>query len=373
MGTRVAAQELLTLSGGDPRAARLRAMARISALAGYDMAIYYTVRGTRGCAVKTNHLVVGAEPEVADTMFSRLRAAPAVSFSLSDLTAPTRRERTSFVEDGLLWPGSVWRESTFVRTMLHSIGMEHQQRLLVYHGRRFVGWIGGLREPRARPFGARERTLLQPWVDAVSTALVAADRLEEASTPVEGADFVLLADGRVSHASASGQAWLQLDGFAESLRAAARALDAGRQESSVLLGRADARITRVVGDGECRYVAYVTRANAYRLDLLASLTPNACSARRFAPRTPSARGRSAAGSSPRARSTWQASWKRLLPPAACPIGWTRSVSRRHSSSASTTWRHHPRAHRRSQNACQALAWRSCQAAATPASSSRSRP
>lgn len=273
MGIRADVQDLLTLSRSDPRAARLRAMERIASVAGHDMTVFFTVRGTRGRAVKTNHLVVGAEQQLADAMFDRLRASPAVSFSLSDLTAPTRRERTSFVEDGLLWPGSVWRESAFVRTMLHSIGMEHQQRLLVYHGRRFVGWIGGLRGPRARPFDARERTLLQPWVEAVSTVLVAADRFEESRTPAEGADFVLLANGRISHASEPGRAWLQQDGFAASLRDAVRTLDTGCQEASMLLGSAQARITRVVGDGECRYVAYVTRATSYRLDLLAQLAP----------------------------------------------------------------------------------------------------
>lgn len=256
----------------DPEAIRRRVLERIAAEAGHDMSIYYTVRAAGGQPEKTGAIVLGAGPDVRAAVFDRCRAMPEVSFELADLRHPSARERTDFLEDGALF-GPAWRASAFVQQIFAPIGMLHQHRLVVYEGRRFVAWIGGLRAPRERAFGARERIRLSAWVPAVQAALVAADRMERDALPDGPADLVVLPDGEVSHASSRGQAWLEQPELRDRIRRAVRAFDAGRDELACVVGAGAAHIVRTVGDGGCRYLVHVTAAAALHLDALAGLTP----------------------------------------------------------------------------------------------------
>ncbi len=266
--------DLVTIGDCDAPAIRRRVLGRIASEVGYDMAVFYTVRVGSGGPYQTGELVVGAPDLVATTTFDRCRQRPEVAFSLTDHQRVRLRERTNFLEDGALWTGTTWRDSSFVRDILAPIGMLHQQRMLVYQGRRFVGWVGGLREPAARPFGPRERARARRWVSAVTAALVAADRLELVAVSGPPGDLVVRPDGHVTHACAAGYRWLARPGFADQLRRMVQAFDAGREETSGLLGLADARIARLVGEGECRYVVNVAAARPPSLTAVACLTPS---------------------------------------------------------------------------------------------------
>lgn len=191
----------------------------------------------------------------------------------TDLRTPSAMQRRMFLEDDAIWDREMLERSTFYARVFAPATLAHQQRLLAYHGDRFVGWIGALRTRNTRPFTARDRRPLQPLVAAVVAALTQADQLEREETPGCPADLVVDATGHVEYASTSARAWLAREPFRLALTEAVRNLDRGADPSATVLDLAETKWTRLEGEnGRLRYLAHVVPMRPVRLSPLAALT-----------------------------------------------------------------------------------------------------
>lgn len=171
------------------------------------------------------------------------------------------RETRSFLEIDSIVPLEQLRRSRAHELIFDPFGVADQQRLLVFHGSRFVAWVGLGRERGQPLFTRRDRYRMQPLASAVIDTLVLADHRERAAVPDAPGDLLARADGRVEYASQQGLAWLVVPGFRTALTRALREVDRARQPLSARFsGPVSMRIVRVEGGGRVRYAVMVARA-----------------------------------------------------------------------------------------------------------------
>jgi len=163
-------------------------------------------------------------------------------------------ERRAFVPYGAIVNRRRFEQTWFYNEFLRPEGWNDQIRLLVFDGRRFVGWAGLLGKGR---FTQRERRALHPLVKPVQSLLTLADRLERSSTPEHAGDLVCTADGCIQHASKHARAWLEVPGFEAFLRTAVRAFDRGEPSPPSVFGESELRVLRLDGSGGVRYLVTV--------------------------------------------------------------------------------------------------------------------
>ncbi len=266
----------------DATALRARVLAGLRRVVDSDVAMFYTVGFTRrglglrdwlidGCANGGHAMaLVQSCPELLNQPAS---LPPQRDGRPYDVLRPRPHERRAFLEDAALWsPGQIERSPFYARVFV-PFGLTSQQRLLVYHGDRFVGWIGHMRTRGTQPFSVADRRRLQPLVPTIRTALVTADRLERAATPEGPGDLVVSPDGGLEFATPAGAAWHAVPAFAEALRRHIRALDRDdAQQLAAPLALADARITRLDGEGRVRYLVQVVPIRPARVAADAGLT-----------------------------------------------------------------------------------------------------
>lgn len=270
------AREIATISTGEPHTLRQRILSSLLKLVDADAACFYCLGTAKGRRYTRCWESAGSQFPGLMSNLSTSRADAAMNdTSVRDFARPSRLERSSFVEDGALWKPEVYLECRPYRTILAPFGLRHQQRLLAYHGNRFLGWVGLVRSHGTKPFTYHDRSRLQPLVQPVITALLTAERLENAALPEEAGDIILSASGRVAHATSHGQAWLAHPGFATRLAAAVRAMD--RDETSAEehlgVGPAQVRMVRVDGADGVRYLAQVGPLTALTMHPDTPLTP----------------------------------------------------------------------------------------------------
>lgn len=202
----------------------------------------------------------------------RQTAAPLAS--TLNVRGATPLERRAFIEDQAHISRRQFESSPAFDAYYRPNDLAYHQRLLAYHGDRFVGWVGLMRCGHTRPFGPRDRRRLRSFVEPVITALTQADRLERASAPSEPADLVVRPDGSVELATGTASAWLAVPGWKEALAAAVQRFDRGEPAGPALFGVARPRIARLDGDGgRVRYLVHVAVAAPLRLSPLAALSP----------------------------------------------------------------------------------------------------
>ncbi len=80
--------------------------------------------------------------------------------------------------------------------------------LLVYHGARFVGWIGAWRVRSQEPFSPTECDQLNGQIEAIRPLLVDAHQCEQQSRRDQAGFILFTHDGTTSHASAGLKDWL---------------------------------------------------------------------------------------------------------------------------------------------------------------------
>lgn len=171
-----------------------------------------------------------------------------------------RRDGAGFLELAAITRRADFEQSQLFNRYFHPLGIVDQLRMFAFHASRLIGWIGYFRTTGSRAFTESDRRRLQPLVEPIVAALVAADRLQaDAQTP---ADLVVRADGSVAHASASAQGWLADDAFHRALIERVRNEDRGTpvDPDSGPLGSAHARLVRLDGPDGVRYLVNVTPA-----------------------------------------------------------------------------------------------------------------
>ncbi len=167
---------------------------------------------------------------------------------------------TSLVDpETQLWPTRIYRRCH------EPAGIHDQLRLVVYHDGCFAGWIGVLRVRGEPPFTRADLRRVSPLADALSDAMIAAERTERAGTPEEGSDLVLSPDGAVELASEGGCRLLDRPGTRDELRAWVRGVDAAEPGRALLIGGHRARWTRLHGAGRVRYLVNLEPVAPLRL------------------------------------------------------------------------------------------------------------
>lgn len=257
----------------EAEAIRRRVMADVEAAAGGDISLFYSmVRRSDGGLAPAG--VLASESEAAIRGLLGPGAPPAINHQLPDVTRCPGREADSFLTaTHLFGTWAAFESRPFTQVVREQLDMGDQVRLLVYHGRRFVGWIGTFRRWGAPLFNAAERRRLNQLVPSVRAQLVAADTLEQAHLPHGPAYLVAGPDGRVLHATPEARPWLDRPDFTDHLSVAVRGLDRGGTPGSHVLDMAEVLVSRLDGEGGVRYLVCVRPAQRITRAVLASLSP----------------------------------------------------------------------------------------------------
>jgi DNA-binding CsgD family transcriptional regulator len=168
------------------------------------------------------------------------------------------------------------------RTHYGPQGLRWERRMLVYHERQFVAWVGVSRRLDGRPFRPEETRRLHRATPRLRRLALAV----RASEPREGgpAHAVFSPTGDVAHACARAAAWLDA-GALRLLGDATRRLDRGEDVPLAHLGRVRATPVRMAGVGP----------TAYLWTLVADPAPSRSPAADLAPRTRAVAELAAAG------------------------------------------------------------------------------
>lgn len=165
----------------------------------------------------------------------------------------------SLVQPEKLWPTRIYRRC------YEPAGIHDQLRLVVYHEGWFVGWIGALRARGEPPFTRTDLRRVRPLADALSDAMIAAERTERAGTPEEGSDLVLCPDGAIELASEGSRSLLERRGARDQLRAWVRRVDAGAPGNAPIISGYRMRWTRLHGASDVRYLVNLEPVAPLRL------------------------------------------------------------------------------------------------------------
>ncbi|MFB6373900.1 MAG: LuxR C-terminal-related transcriptional regulator [Bradymonadaceae bacterium] len=163
-------------------------------------------------------------------------------------------------------------DSWLLRTVYGEGHIPCQTRALLYDRRQFLGWVGLMRR-RREPFEARETDELDELVPSLTSALSAADQLED-ETLAEPADIIFEPAGpSVEYASEGAEEWLSAERI-ESLAELVGRVERRRQlPSTVIRDGYRLRIARLEGALGVRYSVTVGPADRPTLNPKAMLTP----------------------------------------------------------------------------------------------------
>jgi DNA-binding CsgD family transcriptional regulator len=199
-----------------------------------------------------------------------------VPWGVGDPERPTAEWLRTFVEGNALWGDwARYRETPFYQHVLRRIGIDDHLRLLVYRGERFIGWIGAVRGRSEPHFTAGERRALQPLVEPVAAALVAADAAErDMRAQLGDAELVVRPDGSPEYASSAVRHWLGDRTMRPRLERLTRIIDQGFGERELWLDGTRVRWTRLAGvGGALRYLLHLDTVPAVYRHPDSCLTP----------------------------------------------------------------------------------------------------
>lgn len=266
-----AAKRMRTTTCLDPKELRRTVAHSLYVVGDIDLAATYNIHPTDDGSVMGDFEEVWPGRDEGFCAFVKRQPGPFLGWRA--LSRGSRKERSAFLEDSALMPRHVYESHPSIEKYLAPVGIAYSQRLLVFHGQRFVAHVGLARTTHTRPLTRRNRQRLQPLVEPVQAALILADSLERKDTPQGPAPLVVRADGRVEHASSTGREWLARDGFAEALAARVRAFDRGDQpEPSDVLERAQLKLIRLDGSDGIRYLVELVPARDLVISPVDALT-----------------------------------------------------------------------------------------------------
>lgn len=184
-----------------------------------------------------------------------------------DPVRPPRTEVERFV--GITAHGLLRSEAArwMWRNIYEPVGVTDQARTLLYHDRRFVGFVGLL--ARGPTFSVSQLRRLNGLHDALTAAFVAAQHVER---PLTGPAYVVLCvGGTIEHACERSARWLDDDRRAW-LVSCIRALDQGLDPGPSMLHGVRARFVRLYGASGARYLASLEAVPPLREDASARLS-----------------------------------------------------------------------------------------------------
>lgn len=251
-------RSLSTVSERDPEQIRRRAVQALYSVVEAENAGFYSLAWIEGRCRLVNPVCEGdacghelikklTGPDSTEILNERLYQ--------STITRPIANATSSFLDESssLNWPK--FEQGKMYKKAWGPLNLRHQLRVLIFDGRRFVGWFGLLRSKHSQPFTRWDRRRLKPLLQPSINRLLLADRLERAATPIEAGDLVVDGQGRVEYASGRGTEWLSCDGIRPALVKLVQAVDRrGLHEKSEAARYAAARILRLDGDGKVRYL-----------------------------------------------------------------------------------------------------------------------
>lgn len=256
----------------DAQATRRRLMEEVVAAAEGDLGLFYTLVRTGDRLAPASALATDQEDRVRRLLGPG--GPGAITSQLPNVTHPAPRETETFMSaTGLFGSWENFASRPFTQEVRGCLGMGDQVRLLVYHDRHFVGWIGAFRRWGTGLFGAPERRRLSLLVDRVRSGLVGAEAVEQAHLPTAPAFLVVSPTGQVQHASPLAAAWLARPDFTSALAAAVVAIDTRRDSQHQALDQAEALFNRLDGEGGVRYLVSVRPAARPALSPVAALSP----------------------------------------------------------------------------------------------------
>ncbi len=191
------------------------------------------------------------------------------------LTHPELREQQDFLETAAIFPRSDWETAPYFEKVLARAGVQHQQRIMVYDGPRFVSYLGFTRNKGSPDFTRRDRQLLRPLVDAARNIILLADALDQRVDSEGPADLVFRPDGSLELASIAARLRLQRSpSLRDELGGAVRRMDRGTPAGLDWLLHNDAvTLTRMDGEDGVRYLAHLRPASPVCTAGMSKLTP----------------------------------------------------------------------------------------------------
>jgi DNA-binding CsgD family transcriptional regulator len=259
---------LRRIESNDPVEIRAHCLDAVLEHAAVDFAAFFPY------ALRDGELVHGAwtvrgDATAAQTL-GALEGAPAVSRGCWDPRRPRPIEKQRFVsiEHGPVPLETIARSEGY-RLVYQPLGIRDHARILLYAGRRFLGWFG-LMHGKQGAFSRRDLQGLNRAVPEIAAAITAAADLE----PTAKADLHMVVDPQtlaVEWATPSARAWLRHR--ADKLRIFLRALRSGQASSSTYLDACELRVVELVGECGLRFHVHVTRAEPVYCDAAASLSP----------------------------------------------------------------------------------------------------
>ncbi|MCK6547821.1 LuxR C-terminal-related transcriptional regulator [Myxococcota bacterium] len=267
------AHHLESLTTTDPDELRREVLAAVGAATASPAPIYCGAATRAGNVVRFTDWLHPPSP-AAIAFAAAMKRSPELFQDHLDVACPRPIERQTFVESRALRPHQDLEATQLYRELFEPHGITDEARLLVYHGRQFVGAVSALRIDGQPRFGLADRRRLAPLAKVASKLLVTADVLEREALPDGPAYLWTTPRGAIEYASAGGHAWLARSSFADALAQAVREVDRSEDAvASALLARADAHIVRLDGDGAIRYLVSLRPVEPVSISALAQLSP----------------------------------------------------------------------------------------------------
>lgn len=254
--------------GACPGETRQRILRVIREVAGADAALWYTMADVdEGFPIPVQWKTL----DIAESALRRMRDER-LRWLERDPRRPLLREIRGFQSLAtLITDLAAFQQSPVYHRLFVPHRIRDQLRLLVYSGDRFIGWVGGLRRVGSSRFTRADARRLQPYRDAIASALVQADAAERAGCVEEACDLFVRPDGYVEYASERGRRWLEDTGNAVLVRRWARDLDRDGQ-SPRHLGGWPLRWSRLSGRRGSRLLLHVSPPHAVVVHPIGRLT-----------------------------------------------------------------------------------------------------
>jgi DNA-binding CsgD family transcriptional regulator len=259
--------------GRDPQAIRASILEAVARVGEVDFALFYNLVEVEGVTYVGDWQAVG-DGGLCDRIMGPFTREPWPGVRYLRAHSPDRRTTRSFMEWGALLKRQEVESSDFYQRVYAPHGLGDQIRLLVYHGSRFIGWLGGVRRAGTPVFTRNDRRRLRTVVAASVDGLITADTLARQGQPLEPGYLVLSEEGRVVMVSDAAKPWLERPRFMEALRALVGGhAGSGHPESRAVLREAEARVVRLEEDGRPRYLVHVVPVRTLKMRAHAGLTP----------------------------------------------------------------------------------------------------
>lgn len=239
----------ITAEGADPSALRTKILGRLRRAARADYAVWLTVHGVDDGLYYSPLLSEGDSQ--ASRMWRDVAGQPAAEPIRQGVRNPRAEERRGFVSlaERARWAGcDDPADYSACRKFYLPHGVGDEARMLVFAGRRFVGWIGVFRWQDRAGFEQGDLRAINRSVDWVKCGLTAADCLQSACADPRSVYLVVTPAGRIAHASEHAADWLTQQRRAD-LGDYVRQVHRGEADPIVVFEGMEVRLSRMDGHG----------------------------------------------------------------------------------------------------------------------------